>query len=158
MTTRPQRYWLMKCEPTSYSIDDLAREQVTFWNGVRNFQARNFLRDDIALGDRVLFYHSNAEPSGVAGLARVVKNGYADHSALDPQSKYFDPKSTNENPIWFMVDIEFVAKFPRVIALSELKEEPELSGMMVLQRGSRLSVQPVSAEHYAWIVGMSRGS
>ncbi len=149
-----KRYWLMKCEPRAYAIDDLARDQRTSWEGVRNYQARNFMRDDFQVGDDVLFYHSNAEPSGVTGLARVCKAGYPDRFAFDPKHKYFDPDSDPDNPRWYMVDIEFVAQFPRVIALAELKQDPALQGMLVLQQGSRLSVQPVTKAHFARVVKM----
>lgn len=149
MVKRPQsQCWLMKCEPGAYSIDDLARDRHTAWEGVRNYQARNFLRDDMRVGDEVLFYHSNAEPSGVAGLARVCTAGYPDHFAFDPAHKYFDPDSDPTNPRWYMVDLAFVAKFPRVVALADLKSDLSLAGMMVLQRGSRLSVQPVTRLHF----------
>ncbi len=145
----PKRYWLMKCEPGAYAIDDLARDKRTSWEGVRNYQARNFLRDQCQIGDDVLFYHSNAEPSGVAGLARICKAGYPDHYAFDSHHKYFDPDSDPANPRWYMVDIEFVAKFPQLISLTELKHDPTLQGMLVLQQGSRLSVQPVEPQHFA---------
>lgn len=141
-------YWLLKSEPTSYSIDNLQKDKTTFWNGVRNYQARNFLRDSIQVGDGVLFYHSNAEPPGVVGIAKVVKAGYPDPTALDPQSKYFDPKASADNPIWFMVDIDFVAKFKHFVDLELLRHAPGLEKMMVLKRGSRLSVQPVSPKEF----------
>lgn len=157
MVKRPQsQCWLMKCEPGAYSIDDLARDRRTSWEGVRNYQARNFMRDDFRVGDDVLFYHSNAEPSGVAGLARVCRAGYPDRFAFDPQHKYFDPDSDPTNPRWYMVDLEFVAKLPRVIPLADLKADPSLAGMMVLQRGSRLSVQPVTRLHFERVVTFIR--
>lgn len=142
------QYWLMKSEPESYSIDALKKDKKTFWSGVRNYQARNFMRDDMKVGDLVLFYHSNADPSGVAGVAKIVKTGYADHTALDPEDHHYDPKSSTENPIWFMVDVEYVSKFKGIVSLEELKANPKLKGMMVLAKGSRLSVQPVSKEHF----------
>lgn len=142
------QYWLMKCEPSAYSIDDLARDGRTTWEGVRNYQARNFLRDEVHVGDDVLLCQSNANPPGVTGLARVCKAGYPDHFAFDPRHKYFDPKSDPDNPTWYMVDLAFIAKFPRVIALAELKKDPSLRGMMVLQQGSRLSIQPVAPAHF----------
>ncbi|MDO8520017.1 MAG: EVE domain-containing protein [Deltaproteobacteria bacterium] len=141
-------FWLLKSEPGSYSIGDLRKDKTTFWNGVRNFQARNFLRDSIKAGDGVLFYHSNADPSGVAGLAKVVKSGYPDPTALDPKSKYFDPRASRENPVWFMVDIVFVKKFKTLIDLDLLRHTPGLEKMMVLKRGSRLSVQPVLPKEF----------
>ncbi len=141
-------YWLFKCEPDAYSIDDLKREGQTFWNGVRNYQARNFLRDSIKTGDLVLYYHSNADPSGVAGIAKIKKGGYGDHSALDPKSKYFDEKATKDNPIWFMVDVAYVKKFKKFIPLDELRRVPGLEKMMVLMKGSRLSIQPVTEKEF----------
>jgi predicted RNA-binding protein with PUA-like domain len=142
------RYWLMKSEPESYSIDDLKRDQKIYWDGVRNFQARNFMRDEMKIGDLVLFYHSNADPSGVAGIARVCGLAHPDHTAWDPKDKHFDPKSSPQNPIWMMVDVEFVEKFSRFVSLEEMKKEKKLQGMMVLKRGMRLSIQPVSPEHF----------
>ena len=141
-------FWLMKSEPGAYSIDDLKRDGKTYWDGVRNFQARNFLRDSIKVGDRVLFYHSNAEPPGVAGVARVVKNGYPDPSAWDKKDVHYDARSTKEKPLWFVVDLEFVEKFKRFVPLEDLKMNPAVKGMLVLKRGMRLSVQPVEKEHF----------
>ena len=143
-----RRYWLMKSEPTSYSIDDLERDGVTPWDGVRNYQARNLMRDELQVGDLALFYHSSADPTGVAGIAKVCRTGYPDHTAWDRSDHHFDPKSTAEAPIWIMVDVEFVEKFPRVVPLRELKDEPSLEGMMVTRRGMRLSVQPVERTHF----------
>ena len=144
-------YWLLKSEPGSYSIDDLKRDGKTCWSGVRNFQARNFLRDQIKKGDLTLFYHSNAEPSGVAGIARVTKEGYPDFTAWDKKDIHFDPGSTKEKPLWFMVDVEFVEKFPRFVSLEELKQDAAFRGMTVSQRGSRLSVQPVLKKHFKYV-------
>jgi predicted RNA-binding protein with PUA-like domain len=144
-----RQFWLMKSEPSCYSIDDLRRQRVGHWDGVRNYQARNFMRS-MRVGDAVLFYHSNAEPSGVAGLAEVCREAYPDHTAWDPASEHPDPASTPGNPRWYMVDVRHVATFARLIALDELRRIPELSGMVLFQC-SRLSVQPVSAEHYAVI-------
>ena len=141
-------YWLLKSEPTSYSIDHLQKDKTTFWNGVRNYQARNLLRDSIKVGDGVLFYHSNAEPPGVVGIAKVIKSGYPDPTAFDPKSKYFDPKASRDNPIWFMVDIAFIARFKNFVDLELLRHAPGLEKMMVLKRGSRLSVQPVSPKEF----------
>lgn len=141
------KYWLVKSEETCYSIDDLARDGKTMWDGVRNYQARNYMRD-MKLGDRVLFYHSNSPLTGVVGVAEVCREAYADHTALDPQNDHFDPKASADNPLWMMVDIAFVEKFPRPISLQEIKESTELSGIVVAQRGSRLSVQPVGEEHF----------
>jgi predicted RNA-binding protein with PUA-like domain len=150
-----KRYWLLKTEPTSYSIDHLEREGTTFWSGVRNYQARNTMRDDMKPGDGVLFYHSSTEPPGIFGLAEVVSEGYPDHTALDPDDHHFDPKSTPDNPIWSMVDIRFVRKFPQPISLAQLKATPGLEKMVVTQRGSRLSVQPVSAEEWKIVTAMA---
>ncbi len=146
----------MKSEPDVFSIDDLARDGTTSWEGVRNYQARNFMRDDMKKGDLVLFYHSNATPPGVAGIARVAREAYPDPSAWDPRSDYHDPKSTPENPTWLMVDVEFVERFADVVSLDELKAAPELEGMLVIRRGQRLSVQPVEAEHFRWVRAAGR--
>ena len=143
-----KRYWLMKSEPDTYSIDDLARDGSTCWEGVRNYRARNLMRDEMKVGDLVLFYHSNADPKGVAGVAKVKKAGYPDKYQFDRRSKYHDPKSSPDDPRWFLVDVEFVEKFPHVVELSMLKETPGLDGMMVIQRGARLSVQPVDKPHF----------
>ncbi|MBI1869702.1 MAG: EVE domain-containing protein [Chlamydiae bacterium] len=152
----PLHYWLMKSEPDVYSIDDLKKDKRTYWHGVRNYQARNFMRDTMQIGDLVLFYHSNAEPAGVAGLAKVVKKGTPDLSALDPKSEYFDPKATKENPIWYRVDIEFLEKFSHFIPLPEIKANKALSDMRVVQRFARLSIQPVEEKHFEKILEMGR--
>lgn len=144
----------MKSEPDAYSIDDLAADGTTHWDGVRNYQARNLMRDEMKVGDRVLYYHSQLRPPGVVGVAEVVKEAYPDHTAWDPDSHYFDPKSTPEEPRWFMVDIRFVHKFPRMVSIDELKEYPELSDMVLLNR-SRLSVQPVTPDQYDFVVGLA---
>ncbi len=151
------RYWLMKSEPDVYSIDDLQRDGRTSWEGVRNYQARNSLRDDMKLGDRVLYYHSNAEPSGVAGIAEVVREAFPDPTAFDPASDYYDPTAKPGEPRWVMVELGFVEKFGRVVPLAELKADPALEGMEVIRKGSRLSVQPVSATHFERVVGLGRG-
>ena len=145
-----RRYWLFKSEPNSYSIDDLAAEkqQTTFWDGVRNYQARNMLRDDVAVGDRVLFYHSNAKPMIVAGTMEVTRAGYPDHTPFDPDDHHYDPKSDPDDPTWFMVDVKLIQKFPTPVTRDELKAEPALAEMMLLQRGSRLSIQPVTAAEW----------
>ncbi len=143
---RTRKYWLFKSEPSAYSIDDLAAEktQTTYWDGVRNYQARNMLRDDIQVGDRVLFYHSNAQPMAVVGTAEVVRAGYPDHTAFDPAEKHFDPKSDPDNPVWFMVDIQLLQIFPEPVTRERLKAEASLQDMMLLRKGSRLSIQPVT--------------
>ncbi len=139
-----RRYWLMKTEPGAYSIGDLERDGRTYWDGVRNYQARNFMRDDMRVGDGVLFYHSNCKPPGVVGLSRIVREEYPDHTAFDPGDMHYDPKSDPSNPRWFMVDMEFVARFDQIVSLEVLKAEPGLEEMVVTKR-SRLSVQPVTA-------------
>ncbi|MCC7384298.1 MAG: EVE domain-containing protein [Deltaproteobacteria bacterium] len=149
------RRWLIKSEPAVYSIDDLARDRRTRWEGVRNYQARNHLRA-MAEGDLALFYHSNAEPSGVAGVVRIARAAYPDPTALDPKSEYHDPKATAADPRWSLVDVEFVEKLPRVVPLQELKDDPKLDGMEVTRRGSRLSVSEVSAAHFSYVLALSK--
>ena len=144
----PTQYWLMKCEPDAYAINDLERDGRASWEGVRNFQARNFMRDAMHVGDKVLFYASNADPSGVTGLAEVVRAGYPDHTAWTAGHKYFDEGSSADAPRWFMVDIGFVARFAATISLETLKQTPGLENMMVTKKGSRLSVQPVTRAEY----------
>ena len=143
----------MKSEPHVFSIDDLAKSegQTTFWDGVRNYQARNTMRDEMKKGDLVLFYHSNAKPPGIAGIAKVAREGYPDHTAFDPQDKHFDPKSKKSEPTWYMVDIKLVKKFKEELTLPDLKSNEKLDGMVLLQKGSRLSVQPVSEQHFRLI-------
>lgn len=143
-----RRYWLVKSEPDVYSIDDLARDKTTSWEGVRNYQARNYIRDDMRVGDEVLFYHSSTVPPGVAGIAKVCRAAHPDTTALDPADGHYDPKATADNPIWMMVDLAFVAKFSHFIPLEELKADETLATMVVCQRGSRLSIQPVEPEHF----------
>lgn len=140
-----KRFWLIKSEPDVFSIDDLAKSpaKTTFWDGVRNYQARNTMRDEMKKGDFVLFYHSNASPPGIAGVVKVVREGYPDHTAFDEDDPHYDPKSKKGNPTWYMVDVKLVKKFKAEISLSQLKAMPELEGMVLLQKGSRLSVQPV---------------
>lgn len=152
------QHWLMKTEPETFGIDDLARVKVEPWTGVRNYQARNFMRDQMKVGDRVLFYHSNATPPGVAGLAVVKRTGVVDATQFEPSSPYYDPASKREAPRWICVDVEFVEKLPRLIALDELRGNPALAGMVLLQKGSRLSVQPVKPEEYEAVVAMVKGT
>lgn len=149
-------YWLIKSEPEVYSIDDLKRDGKTYWDGVRNFQARNFLRDSLKKGDKVLYYHSNAEPSGVAGIAEVAKEGYPDFTAWDKKDEHYDPKSSEVKPTWYAVDVKFVEKFKTFVPLEALKANPSLKTMMVIQRGSRLSVQPVDKAHFEAVCKMGR--
>ena len=153
---RAKNYWLMKCEPEAYSIDDLERDGIASWEGVRNFQARNTMRDDMKVGDGVLFYASNAEPSGVTGVAQIACEGYPDSYAFQKGHKYFDPKSDPENPTWYMVDIRFVEKFPAIVPLAELKATKGLEKMVVTQKGSRLSVQPVTRKEHEIVLKLGR--
>jgi predicted RNA-binding protein with PUA-like domain len=150
----PRRCWLVKSEPESYSIDDLARDGRTAWTGVRNFQARNLMRDEMRAGDEVLFYHSSADPTGVAGLARVATAAYPDPTQFDRKSDYYDQKATAETPRWFLVDIEFAEKLPRVVTLAEIRETKSLAELPLVNR-SRLSVQPVAPAAYDTIVRMA---
>ncbi len=145
-----KKYWLFKSEPDCYSMDHLAQSpnQTGHWDGVRNYQARNMLRDDIKAGDEVFFYHSNSKPTGIAGICLVVRSGYPDFTARDPESQHFDPKATEDNPIWYMVDVKWKKKFKNIITLTELREIPGLEEMVLLQRGSRLSIQPVKPHEW----------
>ncbi len=154
----PRRYWLMKCEPAAYTIDDLARDGRTSWEGVRNYQARNFMRDEMQVGDGVLFYASNAEPSGVTGLAEIARAGYPDAFAWKKGHKYFEPDSRAESPTWYMVDIAFVERFPAIVPLDILKRTKGLEEMMVTKKGSRLSVQPVTRQEYDIVVRLGRAA
>ncbi|NOT25928.1 MAG: EVE domain-containing protein [Acidobacteria bacterium] len=154
----PKRYWLMKCEPAAYTIDDLARDGRTSWEGVRNYQARNFMRDLMQEGDPVLFYASNAEPSGVTGLATIVKAGYPDHFAWKKGHKYFDAAGTAAEPVWYMVDVGFVERFASTVPLETLKATKGLEQMMVTQKGSRLSVQPATKAEYDIVVRLGRAT
>lgn len=149
------RAWLFKSEPGVYSIDDLARDKTTGWEGVRNFQARNSLRDEVRPGDLVLFYHSNAEPSGIAGLARVSGPPATDPSQFDPTSEFYDPSSSRDAPRWQLVRVAFVERFRKVLSLEQLKGDTTLSGMALLQAGSRLSVQPVERRHLLHVLKLA---
>jgi predicted RNA-binding protein with PUA-like domain len=151
-----RRYWLMKCEPSAYTIDDLRRDGRSSWEGVRNYKARNYMRDEMQVGDGVLFYASNADPSGVTGLAAIVKAGYPDHFAWRAGHTYFDAASSKEKPIWYMVDIGFVERFPEIVSLESLKSTKGLEHMVVTQKGSRLSVQPVTRPEYDIVVRLGR--
>ena len=147
-------YWLMKSEPDAFSIDDLYRRpnQTEHWDGVRNYQARNMMRDDMKIGDQIFFYHSNCKLPGIVGIAEVVKESYPDFTAFDPKDKHFDPKSNPDNPTWFMVDVRFVRKLKRTISLQELKQKPELSDLALVRRGNRLSIMPVGEQQWAIIL------
>ena len=150
------RTWLFKSEPGAYSYDDLVNDGVAEWDGVRNFQARNFLRDDIKPHDRVLFYHSNVKPPAVIGTATVVRSGYPDNTAWDPESDHPDPKSTPDNPIWYMVDIKADECFAEPVTLDIIRNTPELSDMLLIRRGMRLSVQPVTKKEFDLICQMGK--
>ncbi len=149
-------YWLMKSEPSVFGIDDLkARPNKTApWDGVRNYQARNFMRDGMKKGDKIFFYHSSCPEPGIVGIAQVVREAYPDHTAFEPKHKYYDPKSDPDNPTWMMVDVKFVRQFKRVLSLEELKAEPKLDGFTLLRRGNRLSVMPVSDAHWDVVLGL----
>jgi predicted RNA-binding protein with PUA-like domain len=149
-------YWLMKSEPDTFSIDDLQKrpEQTEHWDGVRNYQARNMMRDEMKIGDQVFFYHSNCELPGIVGIAEVVNESYPDFTAFDPENKHFDPKSNPEKPTWFMVDVKFVRKLKRTISLQELKLKPELSDLALVRRGNRLSINPVSQDQWTFILNL----
>ena len=147
------QHWLMKCEPSAYSIDDLARDKTSSWEGVRNYQVRNFMRT-MQVGDKAFFYHSNANPSGVAGLMEIAKTAYLDPFATQENHTYFEPKATVENPIWLSVDVRFIAKAREVISIQRLREIPELADLMILQRGSRLSITPISVAEFETILGL----
>ena len=145
-----KQYWLMKSEPDSFSFQDLKSRpnQREPWDGVRNYQARNFMRDGMSIGDGVLFYHSNTKPPGIVGLAEVVSEAYPDPTAFDEQSKYYDEKSDPNNPRWFLVDVAYVNDFKHQVSLEQMKAMPELADMKVLQKGNRLSITPVSENEY----------
>ena len=151
---RKKRYWLMKSEPGNYSIDDLKKDGKTGWDGVRNYQARNLMRDELQVGDGVLFYHSRVKPMGVYGIAEVCSDAYPDDTAFDKKSRYYDPKSDLANPTWMLVDIKYVATVDPPVTLDTLKQTPGLEKMMVIQRGARLSVQPVTPEEWDIVLGM----
>jgi predicted RNA-binding protein with PUA-like domain len=144
-----KRFWLMKTEPDEFSIRDLKERKVEAWNGVRNYTARNHMRDLMSPGDEVLFYHSSVTPAGVAGIATIARAAYPDPTALDPKSDYHDPKATPAKNPWVMVDVKFKKEFPRLVTLDEMRHAPGLENLMVIKRGMRLSVQPVSPEEFA---------
>ena len=143
-------YWLLKSEPTAYSIDDLKRDKKTAWEGVRNYQARNFMQQ-MAAGDLALFYHSSSETKGVFGVAKIVAKAHADDSQFNKKDSHFDPKATKAKPIWYCVDVQFVEKFAEPVLLGAIKADPALRGIMLAAPGSRLSVQPVSQKHFGYI-------
>jgi len=153
-----KKYWLMKSEPDAFSLQELKSrpKKTEHWNGIRNYQARNLMRDDMQQGDLILFYHSNAgKETGAVGIAKVVsEKAYPDHTQFDPKSDYHDPKSKKEDPRWLMVDIQWVKDLPRLVSLQEMKEEAKLEGMMVTKRGQRLSIQPVEPKHFRHVCRM----
>ena len=154
----PTKYWIVKTEPGEFSIDDLAKakNQTAHWDGVRNYQARNFLRDEMKTGDKVLFYHSNTEPNAIVGICEVVKEGYPDFTAFDSKDKHFDPKSKKDSPTWFMVDIKLVKKLKKEVTLAEIKANKKLQKMRLVQPGNRLSVMPVEKSEYDEILKMGK--
>lgn len=145
------QYWLLKSEGDCYSIDDLKRDKQTAWTGIRNYQARNFMRDTMKKGDLALFYHSSSKPTGVYGIAKITGTAYADETQFDKKDDHYDPSSKKENPRWVCVDVAFVKKFKEPVSLEEIKHDPYLAGIMVVQQGSRLSIQPVSEKHFKYI-------
>lgn len=150
-------YWLMKSEPTEFGIDDLAERpgQTEHWDGVRNYQARNMMRDQMKVGDGVLFYHSNCDVPGIVGMAEIAREAYPDFTAFDPDHPHYDAASMPENPRWLMVDVRFLCKFDRTVTLAELKDRPELEGLALIRRGNRLSVMPVTQTHWEFILSLS---
>ena len=150
-------YWLIKSEPDEFGIDHLykLKNKTEHWDGVRNYQARNFMRDEMKKDDRIFFYHSNCKEPGIAGIVRVVKESYPDFTAWDKKSKYYDAKNKKEDPRWFMVDVKFLRKFPRVVTLKEMRQHSFLSDMRLLQKGNRLSIMPVEKKHWDYIINLS---
>lgn len=151
------QYWLIKSEPETFGIDHLAKlpKQTDCWEGVRNYQARNMMRDDMRIGDLAFFYHSNCKPPGIVGIAKIVKESYPDHTQFDPDSKYYDPKADSDNPRWFMVDVKLEKKFKHMITLDALKHEPRLKDFALTRKGNRLSVMPVSKHNWDIILSMN---
>ncbi len=148
-----RKYWLFKTEPNVFSIDNLKNEKVSMWEGIRNYQARNFLRDTVAVGDGVIIYHSNAKPPGAVGIGKIVRDSYPDHTAFDSKATYYDAKSDPENPRWFMVDVAYESTFKRMVSLPEIKEHPALQEMLLNKR-SRLSIQPVDKADYDRVIAL----
>lgn len=153
---RHMNYWLMKSEPSAFSIDDLKSmpNRTEHWDGVRNYQARNMMRDTMKVGDRAFFYHSNCKVPGIVGLMEVVREGYPDHTAFEPDSKYFDEKSDPNNPRWYMVDIKYLRHTRRVISLAEIKDHASLENMPLVRKGNRLSIMPVSKNEWDFILSL----
>ncbi len=152
------KHWLMKSEPEAFSIDDLiqSEQQTTHWDGIRNYQARNLMRDQMEIGDLAFFYHSNCKPPAIVGIMQVISKAYPDHTAMDLHSKYYDPKSTTENPRWMMRDFKFVEKFSSPVPLETLKNTASLEQMRVVQKGSRLSITPVTPQEWEIILKLSK--
>ena len=150
------QYWLMKSEPDAFGIDDLEKmpQQTEHWDGVRNYQARNMMRDDMKVGDQIFFYHSNCDEPGIVGIAVISREAYPDFTAFDPEHKYFDPKSNPDKPTWIMVDVCFVRKLARTITLKELKDHPALAQLTLLRKGNRLSIMPVSQDEWEYIMNL----
>ena len=148
------QYWLMKSEPDTYSIDDLQSFGVDHWDGIRNYQVRNFFRDQMQVGDQAFFYHSNCKEPGIVGTMEIVSKAYPDHTAFDPSEKYFDSKSDLENPRWLMVDVRYIRHLDRMITLGELRQQKQIADMKLLQRGNRLSVLPLSKMEWQYILEM----
>jgi len=148
-------YWLMKSEPDVYSIDDLRRDGREMWDSIRNYQARNMMRDDMRIGDKVFFYHSNCKEPAIAGIAKVASKPYPDPTQFDKKSRYFDPKSTQDEPRWILVDVEFVRKFKKPITLAEIKANKGLEDMILVRRGNRLSIMPIEKNHWDLILTMA---
>jgi predicted RNA-binding protein with PUA-like domain len=151
-----KKYWLVKSEPQVFSWNDLkkSKNQTTYWDGVRNYQARNYLRDEMKIGDLVLFYHSNTDPLAVMGICEVVKEGYPDHTQFEPENTHYDPKANYSNPIWFMVDLKLKQEFNNPVTLNQIKTNPKLKNMKLVQKGNRLSVMPLTKEEFDEIVKM----
>ena len=151
-----KKYWLMKSEPDVFSIEDLKERGSEAWDGVRNYQARNFMRDEMQVGDGVLFYHSNCKEPGIAGIATVSSKPYDDPTALDPKSNYYDPKSTPEKNRWQLIEVSYQETFPKVVTLADMKEDAKLADMRILQKGNRLSITPVTKEQFDYIKKLSK--
>ena len=151
-----RKYWLFKSEPTAYSFSDLLKEpdQTAEWDGVRNYQVRNYMRDDMKVGDGVLFYHSSAKPLAVVGTASIVRESYPDNTAWDPNDKHFDKRSTPDDPVWLMVDIKAEQEFAHPVTLPQIKANPQLQDMLLARRGMRLSIQPVTPQEWEEVVGL----
>ncbi len=147
-------HWLLKSEPSEYGIDDLKRERVDHWDGIRNYQARNMIRDEMKKGDLAFFYHSNCVEPGIVGIMKIVRDAYPDHTAFSPQEKYYDPKSDPDKPRWFMVDVRYQRKLKRTISLKELRTHPNLADLALLRKGNRLSVMPVTQQQWAFILSL----